>query len=35
MKQAVKRYFLIAMGSSGEFEYLLLMGYDLGYLQAK
>ena len=29
----LKRYFLIAMGSSSELEYLLLLAYDLGYLQ--
>jgi four helix bundle protein len=28
----LKRYFLIAMGSSSELEYLLLLAYDLGYL---
>jgi|SRR6266487_329461 len=30
----LKRYFLIAMGSSSELEYLLLLAHDLGYLQA-
>jgi four helix bundle protein len=29
----LKRYFLIAMGSSSELEYLLLLSRDLGYLQ--
>ena len=29
----LKRYFLIAMGSASELEYLLLLAYDLGYLQ--
>lgn len=29
----LKRYFLIAMGSSSELEYLLLLACDLGYLQ--
>jgi len=28
----LKRYFLIAMGSSSELEYLLLLAHDLGYL---
>jgi len=28
----LKRYFLIAMGSSSELEYLLLLSRDLGYL---
>lgn len=28
----LKRYFLIAMGSSSELDYLLLLAYDLGYL---
>ena len=28
----LKRYFLIAMGSSSELEYLLLLARDLGYL---
>jgi len=28
----LKRYFLIAMGSSSELEYLLLLACDLGYL---
>lgn len=28
----LKRYFLIAMGSSSELEYLLLLSHDLGYL---
>jgi len=28
----LKRYFLIAMGSSSELEYLLLLTHDLGYL---
>ena len=30
----LKRYFSIAMGSSSELEYLLLLARDLGYLQA-
>ncbi len=30
----LKRYFLIAMGSSSELEYLLLLAHDLDYLQA-
>jgi four helix bundle protein len=30
----LKRYFSIAMGSSSELEYLLLLAHDLGYLQA-
>lgn len=30
----LKRYFLIAMGSASELEYLLLLAHDLGYLQA-
>ena len=30
----LKRYFLIAMGSSSELEYLLLLASDLGYLPA-
>lgn len=30
----LKRYFLIAMGSSSELEYSLLLACDLGYLQA-
>jgi four helix bundle protein len=30
----LKRYFLIAMGSSTELEYMLLLAHDLGYLQA-
>jgi len=29
----LKRFFLIAMGSSSELEYLLLLAHDLGYLQ--
>lgn len=29
----LKRYFSIAMGSSSELEYLLLLARDLGYLQ--
>ena len=29
----LKRYFLIAMGSASELEYLLLLAHDLGYLQ--
>jgi four helix bundle protein len=29
----LKRYFSIAMGSSSELEYLLLLAQDLGYLQ--
>jgi four helix bundle protein len=29
----LKRYFLIAMGSSSELEYFLLLGRDLGYLR--
>lgn len=29
----LKRYFLIAMGSSSELEYLLLLAHDLGYLK--
>lgn len=29
----LKRYFLIAMGSSSELEYLLLLARDLGYLK--
>ena len=29
----LKRYFLIAIGSSSELEYLLLLACDLGYLQ--
>lgn len=29
----LKRYFLIAMGSSSELEYLLLLAHDLGYFQ--
>jgi four helix bundle protein len=29
----LKRYFLIAMGSSSELEYLLLLAHDLGYIQ--
>ena len=29
----LKRYCLIAMGSSSELEYLLLLAHDLGYLQ--
>lgn len=29
----LKRYCLIAMGSSSELEYLLLLTHDLGYLQ--
>jgi four helix bundle protein len=28
----LKRYFLIAMGSASELEYLLLLAHDLGYL---
>jgi four helix bundle protein len=28
----LRRYFLIAMGSSSELEYLLLLAHDLGYL---
>jgi four helix bundle protein len=28
----LKRYFLISMGSASEFEYLLLLAHDLGYL---
>ena len=28
-----KRYFSIAMGSSSELEYLILLAHDLGYLQ--
>ncbi len=28
----LKRFFLIAMGSSSELEYLLLLAHDLGYL---
>jgi four helix bundle protein len=28
----LKRYFLIAMGSSSELEYLLWLAHDLGYL---
>jgi four helix bundle protein len=28
----LKRYFQIAMGSSSELEYLLLLAHDLGYL---
>ncbi|MEK6751408.1 MAG: four helix bundle protein [Chloroflexota bacterium] len=31
----LKRYFLIAMGSSSELEYLLLLARDLGYLPAE
>jgi four helix bundle protein len=31
----LKRYFLIAMGSSSELEYLLLLARDLGYLPEK
>jgi four helix bundle protein len=31
----LKRYFLIAMGSASELEYLLLLAHDLGYLQEK
>lgn len=31
----LKRYFLIAMGSASELEYLLLLAHDLGYLPAK
>jgi four helix bundle protein len=34
MRQSVKRYLSIAMGSSSELEYLLLLARDLGYLQA-
>jgi four helix bundle protein len=30
----LKRYLLIALGSSSELEYLLLLAQDLGYLQA-
>jgi four helix bundle protein len=30
----LKRYFLIAMGSSSELEYLLILAQDLGYLPA-
>jgi four helix bundle protein len=30
----LKRYFSIAMGSSSELEYLLLLAHDLGYFQA-
>ena len=30
----LKRYFSIAMGSSSELEYLLLLARDLGYIQA-
>ena len=30
----LRRYFSIAMGSSSELEYLLLLARDLGYLQA-
>jgi four helix bundle protein len=30
----LKRYFSIAMGSSSELEYLLLLARDLGYLKA-
>lgn len=30
----LKRYFSIAMGSSSELEYLLLLAHDLGYLQS-
>jgi four helix bundle protein len=29
----LKRYFIIAMGSSSELEYLLLLACELGYLQ--
>lgn len=29
----LKRFFLIAMGSSSELEYLLLLAHDLGYLE--
>src|SRR5258706_15492132 len=29
----LKRYFSIAIGSSAELEYLLLLAHDLGYLQ--
>jgi len=29
----LKRYFSIAMGSSSELEYLILLAHDLGYLQ--
>ena len=29
----LKRYFSIAMGSSSELEYLLLLAHELGYLQ--
>lgn len=28
----LKRYFLIAMGSASELEYLLILAHDLGYL---
>jgi four helix bundle protein len=31
----LKRYFLIAMGSASELEYLLMLAHDLGYLQEK
>jgi four helix bundle protein len=31
----LKRYFLIAMGSASELEYLLLLAHDLGYLPEK
>jgi len=30
----LKRYFLIAMGSASELEYLLMLACDLGYLQS-
>ena len=29
----LKRYFVIAMGSASELEYLLLLAHDIGYLQ--
>ena len=29
----LKRYFVIAMGSASELEYLLLLSHELGYLQ--
>jgi len=31
----LKRYFLIAMGSASELEYLLLLAHELSYLQDK
>lgn len=31
----LKRYFQIAMGSSSELEYLLLLAHDLGYLSGE